>query len=132
AVNANLDRLVSYNALFFVPLGAVVLVDVWLFPKMGLISNFTEKSRKLFSWPSALAWAGSFLICFFIYGKDHLPCMQSLFGKGQPAWLAAINMDLTYLIAPEWLLASAMYVVFSYVQQKGKRNVDQIRKEALS
>ncbi|MFV0375664.1 MAG: purine-cytosine permease family protein, partial [Mangrovibacterium sp.] len=35
AVNANLDRIVSYNALFFVPLGAFVLVDVWLFPKMG-------------------------------------------------------------------------------------------------
>lgn len=132
AVNANLDRIVSYNALFFVPLGAFVLMDVWVFPKLGLISNFTEKSRKLFSWPAAISWVGSFLICFFIYGKDNLPWMEQLIGGNLPGWLSAIKMDLTYLIAPEWILASLMYVAFSYFQQKSDKNSQLIAEGSLS
>ncbi len=132
AVNANLDRIVSYNALFFVPLGALVVMDVWVFPKLGLISNFSEKSGKLFSWPSAVAWGGSFLICFLVYAKDHLEWMQNLLGDSLPAWLNAIKMDLTYLIAPEWILASLLYVGFSYVQQKSRKNVQLIAEGGLS
>ena len=132
AVNANLDRIVAYNALFFVPLGAFVLLDVWLFPKIGLISNFTEKSRNLFSWPAAISWAGSFLICFVVYGKDHLPWMERLIGNGFPAWLDGIKMDITYLVAPEWVLASVMYIVLSYFQQKNKKNTQLIIEGGLS
>ncbi|MCW0481844.1 purine-cytosine permease family protein [Gaoshiqia sediminis] len=131
AINANLDRIVAYNALFFVPLGAFVLVDVWLFPKLGLISSFTEKSRKLFSWPAAVAWFGSFFICFVIYGKDHLPWMERMIGDYLPRWVDVIQMDLTYLIAPEYILASLMYLGFSYIQQKQKKNVQLIQEGGL-
>lgn len=132
AVNANLDRIVSYNALFFVPLGAMIVVDVWIFPKLGLISNFTEKSKKLFSWPAAIAWVGSFLVCFIIYGKDHLPWMERLVGGIMPSWLDGVKMDITYLVAPEWIIASVLYLVFSYIQQNQTKNVELIQEGGLS
>ena len=36
AVNYYLDRIVAYNALFFMPLGAFIFIDFWLFPRLGL------------------------------------------------------------------------------------------------
>lgn len=132
AVNANLDRIVSYNALILVPLGAFVLMDVWAFPKMGLISNFTEKSKRLFSWPAAIAWSGSIGITFFLYGKDNVPWLEKLVAGSLPAWLDGLKMDLTYLIAPEWILASLLYLAFSYIQQKSKNNVQLIAEGGLS
>ncbi len=132
AINANLDRIVSYNAIFFVPLGALIVVDTWLFPKLGLISNFTYKSGKAYSYPAALAWFGSFLLCFFIYGKDHIAWLVSFIGDAQPEWLKAIKMDLTFLVGPAWLLAGLIYWACSHYQQKTKANVELINKKKLS
>lgn len=131
AVNANLDRIVSYNGLFFIPLGAFVIMDFWIFPKIGLISNFTEKAGKTFSWPSAIAWFGPFLLSVVIYGKDHIPLIQGLF-ENQPDWMASIKMDLTFLVGPEWLLAALLYLIFSYMQQKKKQNLATIKEGGWS
>lgn len=131
AVNANLDRIVAYYGLFFIPLGAFVILDVWVFPKIGLISNFTEKSGKTFSWPAAIAWFGPFILSMLVYGKDHLAPIQKLFGE-QPEWLAGFKMDLTFLVAPEWMLAALLYLALSYYQQRSKNNVQLIKEGGLS
>ena len=131
AVNANLDRIVAYNGLFFIPLGAFIIMDFWVFPKIGLISNFTGKAKKLFSWPAAIAWFGPFLLSVFIYGKDHIPVMMRWMEGKQPQWLANIQMDLTFLVAPEWLLAAILYVVLSYFQQNSKKNKQLIKEGGL-
>jgi cytosine permease len=131
AVNANLDRIVSYNGLFFIPLGAFIILEVWVFPKVGLISDFTGKAGKSFSWPSAIAWFGPFLISVMIYGKDHIPIIQNMFGE-QPQWLASFKMDLTFLVAPEWILAALLYFILSYIQQKSPKTVQLIKERGIS
>lgn len=132
AINANLDRIVAYNALLFVPLGAFIILDVWLFPKVGLISNFTEKSRKTFSWPSAFAWFIPFLISLFVYGKDNFPVLQKITEGNLPCWLQSVKLDITFLAGPEWLIAAILYLLFSYIQQKTKSNIQLIQKGDLS
>lgn len=132
AINANLDRIVAYNGLFFSPLGAFIILDVWLFPKMGLISNFTEKSRKTFSWPSALAWFGPFLLSMFIYGKDNFAFLQKMTEGKLPVWIESIKLDITFLVGPEWFIAGLLYLLFSYIQQKTKSNNQLIREGGLS
>ncbi len=131
AINANLDRIVAYNGLFFVPLGAFIILDVWLFPKIGLISNFTEKSGKTFSWPSALAWFIPFFISLFIYGKDNFGFLIKLTEGNLPMWIAAMKLDITFLVGPEWLIAAILYLTFSYIQQKAKSNVQLIHERGL-
>ena len=117
AVNAYLDRIIGYYGLFFMPLGAFIFVDVWLFPKLGLISDYAEKKRLLLSWPAAFAWFGSFFVMIFFYGKDNYDWLSNWLGE-QPAWLAAIETDLMFLIAPEWILSVLMYIGFSMIQQR--------------
>jgi len=132
AVNANLDRIVAYYGLFFVPMGAFIIIDVWVFPLMGLISNFTEKSGKTFSWPAAVSWFGPFLISMFVYGKDNFVFLQQMTAGKLPDWLHNIKMDLTFLVGPEWALAALLYLAFSYYQQKSKINVQLIKEGGLS
>jgi purine-cytosine permease-like protein len=131
AVNAHLDRIVSYYGLILVPLGAFIVLDVWLFPKIGLVSDFTEKSGKLFSWPSALAWFGSLLFSFFLYGKDNFNWLASALNGKLPEWLDNIKADIMFLFGPEWIVAGVLYLVFSYIQQKKKTNVQLIKDGGL-
>jgi purine-cytosine permease-like protein len=121
AVNANLDRIIGYNGLFFMPLGALLLVDIWIFPKIGMVSDYAEKTKLMISWPSAVAWIGSFLFSVFLYGKDHYEWLSKLLEGRQPSWLASINMDLLFMAAPEWIVAVTLYLLFSIIQQKSKR-----------
>lgn len=131
AVNANLDRIVSYYGLILVPLGAFIVLDVWLFPKIGLVSDFTEKARKLFSWPSAMAWLGSLLFSFFLYGKDNFAWLVSALNGKLPDWLDTIKADIMFLVGPEWIVAAALYLLFSYIQQKKKTNIQLIKEGGL-
>lgn len=122
AVVHNLDRLVAYNGIAFVPLGAFIFVDLWIFPKIGLTSYYTEKKGSLISWPSAAAWILSFAVCWFLYAKDNFQFLINALEGKQPAWLASIKADLMYLLAPEWILAVILYLAFSYIQQKKANN----------
>ena len=119
AVNASLDRIIGYYGLFFMPLGAFIFVDVWLFPKLGLISDYAEKRGLLLSWPAATAWIGSFLVMLFFYGKDNYGWLSDLLGQ-QPGWMAAIQADLMFMIAPEWILCVVLYICFCKIQQRNE------------
>lgn len=121
AVNAYLDRIVGYYGLFFMPLGAFIFIDIWVFPKLGLVSNYAEKKNLLLSWPAAIAWIGSFLVMLFFYGKDNYPWLSNILGE-QPAWLASIQADLLFMVAPEWILSVMLYIGFSMIQQRRERN----------
>ena len=117
AVNASLDRIVGYYGLFFMPLGALIFIDLWVFPKIGLISNYAEKKKLLLSWPAAVAWIGSFMTMLFFYGKDNYAWLSNLLGK-QPAWLASYQADLLFMVAPEWILSVLLYIGLSMIQQR--------------
>ncbi len=117
AVNAYLDRIVSFYGLFFMPLGAMMFVDVFLFPKLGLESEYAEKKGLPISWPAAASWFISFSLMFFLYAKDNYAWFRDALGT-QPDWLASIQADLMFMVAPEWILCVLLYVGFSKIQQR--------------
>ena len=132
AVNANLDRIVGYYGLFFIPLGAFIILDIWVFPKIGLISDFTSKMKLAFSWPSALAWIGTLLVSFFLQGKDNYNWLSNALDGKLPDWLDSIKLDVMYLAAPAWVVAALLYLIFSYIQQKRSKNIQLIKEGGLS
>jgi purine-cytosine permease-like protein len=90
-------RLLDFVALYgliLMPMGAVIFADFWLMPKLGLKQNYAEWKEILFSWPAAIAWGVTLLICFM------LPI--EIFFKGLPGWF----------------IATALFLTFSFVQQK--------------
>ena len=118
AVNANLDRIVGFYGLFFMPLGAFIFIDVWVFPRLNLISCYTEKAKLGLSWPAAAAWGISFGSSFFLYAKDNYEIFRTLLEGRLPGFIANIKVDLLFMVFPEWILACSLYIVFSMIQQR--------------
>jgi len=93
----HLDLLLSTNALLLLPLGAFIFIDISLFPKLGLRSNYASETRALVSWPAALAWI--------------VPMIGSMI-----AFMKGANP--IFLVLPEWIACVILYVCFSFIQQK--------------
>lgn len=117
AVNYFLDRVVAYYGLFFMPLGAFIFIDYWLFPRLGLQRNYAEVRKLRASWPAAVGWFGSFGICFILYAKDHYESLTWI-NNHLPAFLANYKADMFLQVLPAWLLAISLYTVCSIIQQK--------------
>jgi cytosine permease len=116
AVLAYLDRIVAYYGLFFMPLGAFIFIDFWLFPRLGLARNYAERSRLMVSWPAAVGWFGSFGICFVLYAKDQYASWAWVNDR-LPAFLARYKADLFLQVLPAWIIAVTLYVLCSAIQQ---------------
>jgi purine-cytosine permease-like protein len=116
AVNHYLDRIVGLYGLFFMPLGAFIFIDYWVYPRLGLKRDYAEKRRLLASWPAAAAWFGSVIICFLLYAKDNFESFAGL-NDILPGFLAVYKPDFFMQVLPEWILAVGLYILFGIVQQ---------------
>jgi purine-cytosine permease-like protein len=117
AVLHYLDRIVAYYGLFFMPLGAFIFIDFWLFPKLGLTQYYAERKGLMASWPAAVGWFGSFAICFVLYAKDQ----YAIFGWVNdylPQFLANYRADLFSQVLPAWIIAVTLYTICGILQQK--------------
>ncbi len=81
AIMMQLLDFVALYGLVLMPMGAVIFADYWILPRLGLRQNFAEWKGLAFSWPAAVSWGGSLLICFL------LPI--EIFFKGLPGWFIA-------------------------------------------
>jgi purine-cytosine permease-like protein len=62
-------KLLDYVALYglvLMPVGAIVLAEHWIFPKLGLERYEAERKKSLFHWKAALVWAGTLVACAFM------------------------------------------------------------------
>jgi purine-cytosine permease-like protein len=82
-------RLLDFVALYgllLMPMGAIIFIDFWVFPRLGLKSNLAELLRLKWNWAAALTWALTLGICLFInqyFGVE-------IFFLGLPGWFAAV------------------------------------------
>jgi purine-cytosine permease-like protein len=116
AVTKFLDRIVAYYGLFFMPLGAFIFIDYWVFPRLGLRRYHPEFKRLLWSWPAAIGWFGSFGICFLLYAKDQYPAFSGI-NSVLPGFLVNYKADFFLQVLPAWIIAVTLYIVCSMLQQ---------------
>ncbi len=96
---SKLDQFLGLYALVAAPVGAVVLVDIFLFPKIGLISNLAELLKLKFNLSVALTWGIAMATGYFLYNY--------------------FNSDFYFFMAlPGWFTAVILYTILAYIQQK--------------
>ena len=62
-------RLLDFVALYgliLMPMGAIIFIDFWVFPKIGLKSNIAELRQLNFNWAAGLTWFFTLGICLVI------------------------------------------------------------------
>lgn len=94
-------RLLEFVALYglvLMPLGAVIFIDVFLFPKVGLQEEYAERTNSSFNWSVAFTWGLTLLLCLGL----------NVF----------LGIDIFFLGLPGWFAAVLLYVISSKLLQK--------------
>ena len=103
AIAMKLLGFVALYGLILMPMGAVVFVDFWLIPKLGLRGSYAELSGKTFNWAAGLAWFVTLAV----------------------AWILVrfANVQIFFVSLPGWFVAAILYIVLSKFYQKQIRPV---------
>lgn len=87
-------RLLDFVALYglvLMPMGAVIVMDEYVLPRLGMVSRFAEKAGAGINWAAAAGWIVTLVLCLllnFVFGLE-------IFFLGLPGWFIAA---LLYLI----------------------------------
>ncbi len=99
ALVMKLLEFVALYGLLLMPMGAVIMMDVYVLPKINLKSNFAEVFNRNFNPSAAISWALTLLSAIFF---------NIYFG-----------VEVFFLGLPGWFVASLVYIISSkIVQQK--------------
>ena len=93
-------RLLGFVALWgmiLMPMGAVIFMDFWVLPKLGLRSNLAAVSGTRFNWAAGLAWLLTIAVCTGLV----------LTGRTQ----------IFFVSLPGWFITSLLYVGLSKLLQ---------------
>jgi len=96
-------RLLDFVALYgliLMPMGAVIIMDSYILPKLKLKGKYAENFNKSFNIAVGLAWGITLLFSIFL---------NKIFG-----------IEIFFLGLPGWFVAAIIYVVVSYISQKNK------------
>lgn len=102
---------VALYGLLLMPMGAIIFMDVQVFPKLGLISDYAWKQNLKINWAAALTWGFTLLFCI---GLNEWAGID-IFFLGLPGWFVAV---ITYLISSKVMQKRAATAVSS--SSKGK------------
>jgi NCS1 family nucleobase:cation symporter-1 len=86
---------VGVYGLLLMPVGAIVFVEHWVFPRIGFARFWASRKGLVVSWPALVAWLGSVALAVVAW---------------QSGWI-----HLFFLALPTWLLAAVVYVLLSAV-----------------
>jgi purine-cytosine permease-like protein len=99
-------RLLDFVALYgllLMPMGAIIFIDVQVFPKIGLASNFSELQSNKLNWAAAVTWLLTLALCIALN------------------WWAGI--EIFFLGLPGWFVAVLVYIISSKVMQKSSLSI---------
>lgn len=94
---------VALYGLILMPMGAVVFLDVMVFPRLNLKSNFAEYANIDFNWAAGLTWFVTLTMCVLIN--------------------IYLGIEIFFLGLPGWFIAVILYVGLSKYFQKQRTPV---------
>ncbi len=80
-------------ALLMTPIAAVVFVEHWVFPRIGLRRFWFGHSGGIVNWPALLAWAATEVVCLGLWRSELL--------------------HIVFIPAPGWLLTVVLYTALA-------------------
>lgn len=96
-------RLLDFVALYgliLMPMGAIIFIDYYLLPRLGLRSDYAEKTGIGINWAATGTWVLTLAACLFINFY--------------------VGVEIFFLGLPGWFVAVLLYTVLSYWVQSSK------------
>lgn len=99
-VTMKLLDFVALWGMILMPMGAVIFMDFWVLPRLGLRSNFAEATGRSINWAAGAAWilsVATSTAIVFRFGAD----------------------KLFFVSLPGWFVTVLLYLALSKVMQRG-------------
>jgi len=104
ALVMKLLEFVALYGLLLMPMGAIIIMDVYILPKIGLKPNYAEYFNKSFNLAAAIAWILTLILLVFINYY--------------------LKIEVFFLGLPGWFIASLLYLLVSkLIQNKIKGEI---------
>jgi NCS1 family nucleobase:cation symporter-1 len=100
-VFTQLLNFVGIYGLLLMPIGTIVFMEHWIFPKIGLTRYWSSRKGMLFNWPALVSWAAAIGICAAL-------------------WLTG-TLHLFFQLIPAWIITAVLYTILAIVA--GARDV---------
>jgi NCS1 family nucleobase:cation symporter-1 len=114
------------------PVGAIVFVEHWIFPKVGLTQFWASRKKLLVSWPALLSWGIAIAVAMviqkegpvyqlfrgladFLAGKEGPVCQlfRGLADLLENGVYKLGFLHLFFLFLPTWFITAILYTVFA-------------------
>ncbi|MGD2093892.1 MAG: hypothetical protein PVH77_02685, partial [Phycisphaerales bacterium] len=118
---------VGLYGLLLMPVGAIVFIEHWIFPKIGFTQFWVSKKKLLMSWPALLSWLIAIGVALVI-AKDS-PLVSLLEWMNLESVANALSklalLHLFFLFVPVWVLTSVLYIIFASMAGAREKFIDQ-------
>jgi len=91
AVAMKLLDFVALYGMILMPMGAVIFIDFWIFPKLGIKQWWAESTGKDFNWAAAMAWILTLVLCILLVKLG--------------------GVQIFFVSLPGWFIAAIIYIV---------------------
>jgi NCS1 family nucleobase:cation symporter-1 len=86
---------VGIYGLLLAPMGAIVVVEHWIFPKIGFTQYWSSLKNNLLNWPALISWTVAILVAFALWKSE--------------------TLHLFFLLIPVWILTAILYILLSAI-----------------
>ncbi|WP_304063689.1 purine-cytosine permease family protein [Pedobacter glucosidilyticus] len=102
---SKLDNLLAWFALIAAPVGAIVVLEVYVFKKLNLETDYSHHRNGKINWAVAATWIISVTLCYLIY--------------------LGLELDFFFFMAiPGWFIAAIVYLFLCKLRQmKQRKNI---------
>jgi NCS1 family nucleobase:cation symporter-1 len=104
AIFMQLLNFVAIYGLCLMPIGAVIVAEHWLFPRIGLRRYWTEKRGLVLNPPALIAWVTVLVLCF--------PIEMFSTRISSPMQIWGVHLFFRWL--PGWFIAAGLYTAICY------------------
>lgn len=87
---------VGIYGLLLMPVGAIVFVEHWIFPRIGLVQFWCSRQGKMVNWPALISWWVTLAVGLF-------------------AVYVSKSIHLFFLVVPVWLGTAIFYIILSFM-----------------
>jgi len=101
---------VGLYGLLLMPVGAIVFVEHWIFPKIGFTQFWVSKKKLALSWPALASWAIAMLAALILWQTE--------------------TVHLFFLFVPVWVLTALLYIIFASMAGAREKFEDDIEDSA--
>jgi len=106
---------VGLYGLLLMPVGAIVVMEHWVFPRIGLKQFWSTRKGQVLNWPALVAWGIGLTAALLCWQAETIGSWLSQHVHGSLAAVSAIHVHLFFLAGPVWILTSVLYLVLAAI-----------------